>query len=82
MSLIQIFGLLVVFALGAAASCAWAISLQTAPLLGFVLWTSFFCFCNAVTWAVWWSREQWFPHWRIWNLPLLRKHHSNAVTRN
>lgn len=82
MSRIQIFGLLIVFALGSAASCAWAISLQASPLLGFVLWVSFFCFCNAVAWAVWWSREQWFPHGWVWNLALLRKLYSKAVTRN
>ena len=61
MSLIQIFGILIVYAFGAMASCAWATSLQTTPLLGFLLWTSFFGFCNAVTWTLWWSREHWMP---------------------
>jgi hypothetical protein len=59
MSPLAIVALLIVYALGAAASAAWAQSLETTALLGFLLWTSFFGFCNAVGWATWWSREHW-----------------------
>ena len=52
MSIGKIIGILIVYAIGAAASCAWAISLDATPLLGFLLWTSFYGFCNAVTWAL------------------------------
>jgi hypothetical protein len=56
----QILGILVLYALGAAASCAWSLAEGAAALLGLLLWTSFFGFCNAVGWALWWSREEWF----------------------
>ncbi len=59
MNPIAIFILLVIYGLGTAASIAWAQSLETTALLGFLLWTSFFGFCNAVGWATWWSRENW-----------------------
>ena len=61
MSIGKIIGILIVYAIGSAASCAWAISLDATPLLGFLLWTSFFGFSNAVTWALYWSREHWMP---------------------
>lgn len=62
----QFFAILVVYVVGAAASIAWALALHpgsalwSAPgLLGLVLWTSFFGFCNAVGWVTYWSREHW-----------------------
>ena len=59
MTLAQILGVLVLFALGAGASIAWSVAEGANALLGLVLWISFFGFCNAAGWAFWWSREEW-----------------------
>lgn len=59
MSPITLIAILIVYGLGAAASVAWALSLGNTALLGFLLWTSFYGFSNAVGWAAWWSREHW-----------------------
>ncbi len=61
MSLVQIIGVLVLYVLGIAASATWAISLGENALIGFILWTSFFAFSNAMGWVLWWSREHWLP---------------------
>jgi hypothetical protein len=58
MSASQILGVVVLWALGAAACCAWSLAEGATALLGLLLWTSFFGFCNAVGWAMWWSREE------------------------
>ncbi len=60
MTLPQFIGVLVLYGLGAAAACAWAMAEGATALLGFLLWTSFYGFCNAVGWAAWWSRGEWF----------------------
>jgi hypothetical protein len=59
MNPLAVIALLVIYGLGAGASIAWAQSLEATKLLGFVLWTSFFAFSNAVGWATWWSRQHW-----------------------
>ena len=61
MGLPQIIAVIVLYAIGALGSCAWATAEGATWVLGFILWTSFFAFCNAVTWALWWSREHWMP---------------------
>jgi hypothetical protein len=61
----QALVLLFVYVLGAIASVVWAMNIHSMPLwsaasvLGLVLWTSFFGFCNAVGWVIYWSREHW-----------------------
>jgi hypothetical protein len=59
MSRTKILGILVVYLIGIAACTSWSVSLGGTKLLGLLLWTSFFGFCNAVTWAFWWSRDNW-----------------------
>lgn len=65
MSRNQVFIVLILYVLGAAASVAWAVSIKGPPvwsaqgLLGLILWTSFFAFCNALFWMGYWSREHW-----------------------
>jgi len=59
MNPLTIIALLVIYGLGAVASCAWAQSQGATLLLGFLLWTCFFGFCNAVGWTTWWSRQHW-----------------------
>ena len=61
MSLVQIIGILVLYLIGVAASCAWSVAEGCTALLGLLLWTSFFGFCNAVGWAFWWARDEWMP---------------------
>jgi hypothetical protein len=61
----QALVIFLVYLIGAAASIAWAMDIQNMPLwsaagvLGLVLWTSFFGFCNAIGWMAYWSREHW-----------------------
>jgi hypothetical protein len=55
----QLLVVLVVYLIGAFACGQWALSLGNTWLLGFVLWTSFYAFCNAVVWVTYWSREHW-----------------------
>jgi hypothetical protein len=66
MSRNKILVLLFIYLIGAGASVAWSMSnynetlVWSAPgLLGLVLWTSFFGFCNAIGWVTYWSREHW-----------------------
>jgi hypothetical protein len=65
MSRNQVFVVLILYVLGAAASVAWAVSIWGPPtwspsgLLGLLLWTSFYAFCNVVGWMAYWSREHW-----------------------
>lgn len=55
----QIFIVLAVYLVGVLVCTQWALSLDKTWLLGLVLWTSFFGFCNAVFWMGYWSREHW-----------------------
>lgn len=62
----KILVLLLIYVVGAFASANWAVSIQNADglwsaagLLGLVLWSSFFGFCNVITWITYWSREHW-----------------------
>jgi hypothetical protein len=55
----QIFAVIAVYLLGVLACTQWALSLGNTWLLGLVLWTSFYAFCNAVGWVTYWSREHW-----------------------
>lgn len=61
MTVPQMLGVLVLYLLGAAACSTWAVAEGWTFVLGLVLWTSFYGFCNAVGWALWWSREHWLP---------------------
>lgn len=55
----QIFIVLAIYLVGALACAQWALSLDTTWLLGFVLWSSFYGFCNALFWMAYWGREHW-----------------------
>ena len=55
----QFFVILAIYLVGIAACTQWAVSLGSTRVLGLVLWTSFFGFCNAVGWVTYWSREHW-----------------------
>lgn len=59
MTRIQLLIVFIVYLIGIVACTQWALSLGATWLLGLVLWTSFFAFCNAVGWVTYWSREHW-----------------------
>jgi hypothetical protein len=55
----QFFVVLALYLVGVLACTQWAVSLGSTRVLGLVLWTSFFAFCNALVWVTYWSREHW-----------------------
>jgi hypothetical protein len=55
----QILVVIALYIVGAFACMQWALALDSTRVLGLVLWTSFFGFCNAVGWVMYWSREHW-----------------------
>jgi hypothetical protein len=60
MNLISGIFLFVLWAVGAAASISWALSMGATLVIGLVLWNSFFGFCTAFSLMLIWSREHWW----------------------
>ena len=59
MTLMAAVFLFIVWAVGAALSITWALSMDATLILGLVLWNSFFGFCTAFGLMIFWSREHW-----------------------
>lgn len=60
MNTMQAISVLMLYLVGLTGSIFWAMASGATYLLGLLLWTSFFAFCNAIGWSVWWSRREWF----------------------